>query len=251
MKTAVVIPCRWGSSRFPGKPLARILNKPVIQHVYERATCSKEASRVIVATDDPRIEEAVRLFGGEAVLTSTESRTGTDRMAELIETVEADAFVNLQADELILDAMILDELIAGFRSEQPCEIGTLKQVIEDSNELVNPNVVKVVTDQEGWALYFSRSPIPFIRDRNEKGKAPRAEPGAYFKHLGIYIYQKEVLRQYALLPTTILERFEKLEQLRALERGYKIRVWQTHRESLRIDTREDLESAEQRLSGGS
>ncbi len=254
MKTVVVIPCRWGSSRLPGKPLLPLLKKPFIQHVYERATCSKEAFRIVVATDDPRIEKTVRAFGGEVFLTGQGARTGSDRVAELIETVRADAYLNLQGDELILNPLILDELIVAFSGVQPFEIGTLKQEITDPKELTNPNVVKVVTDAQGLALYFSRSPIPYHREDKRIPKRPISNTALrhrmVYKHLGIYIFEREALKSFSSRPIGMLEALEKLEQLRALEMGLRIRVWETRHESIRVDTRTDLRHAEKVLLKG-
>ena len=254
MKVAIVIPSRWGSRRLPGKPLITILKKPLIQHVYERATCSKEAFVVVVATDDARIEEKVQRFGGEVVRTRSDARTGSDRVAELMDRIPADAYVNLQGDELIQNAAILDELIIAFKNAQPLEMGTLKVPIRDSAEITNPNVVKVVTDRNDMALYFSRSPIPSIRKDNAKqgmrGIKGALETGPYYKHIGIYIYERETLKKFSNNPSGLLEDIEQLEQLRALEMGLGIRVWETNHESFRIDTRSDLKEAERNLKRG-
>jgi 3-deoxy-manno-octulosonate cytidylyltransferase (CMP-KDO synthetase) len=252
MVTVVVIPCRWNSRRLPGKPLLPVLNKPLIQRVYERAARCRKASRVVVATDDARVERAVRDFGGEVIRTGSGPRTGSDRVAAVMKRLPADAYVNLQGDELILEPEILDELIARFERVRPREIGTLKQPIGDFREVINPNVVKVVTDRSGNALYFSRSPIPYVRvDGRASGRAvfsPKAfRAGTYFKHFGIYIYGRRALAAFAKSRTGLLEDREKLEQLRALETGIRIRVWETRRASLRIDTREDLKRAERAL----
>ena len=262
MKTVVIIPCRWDSSRFPGKPLARILGRPLIQYVYENASSSKEASRVVVATDDQRIEKAVKTFGGDVVVTSSSVRTGSDRAAELIEALKADVYVNLQGDELIQNVTIIDELIRSFSAVPSLEMGTLKRKLINPKEVLDPNVVKVITDKNGFALYFSRSPIPFMRDDTGRtGRVPRQQEiseskesgsdcsiSAYYKHLGIYIFERETLRLFASLPTGCLEFSEKLEQLRALENGIKIKVWETQQESFRIDTKSDLQYAERQLS---
>jgi 3-deoxy-manno-octulosonate cytidylyltransferase (CMP-KDO synthetase) len=241
MKTAVIIPARYASTRFPGKSLAPVGGKPLIRQVWERARECRRASRVVVATDDERIREAVSAAGGDVMMTEGEFRTGTDRLAWIAERVEADAYLNLQGDEFIQDGRILDDLIAQFENSQPLEMGTLKRPALPSEDRENPNIVKVVTDREGYALYFSRAPIPYRRDRDSTagGKAAPFE-----KHLGIYIYQKDTLKKLAGYPTGVLEDFEKLEQLRALENGIRIRVWDTVHESLRIDAPEDIRSAE-------
>lgn len=241
MKTVIVIPARYASSRFPGKSLAWVGGKPLIRQVWEAARGSRLAERVVVATDDERIRDAVAAFGGDAVMTEGEFRTGTDRLAWVAERIAADAYLNLQGDEFIQDARILDDLIARFEEAQPLAMGTLKRPAASAKEGTNPNIVKVVTDREGYALYFSRAPIPFRRDRESTfgfGEVP------FYKHLGIYIYRKDVLETLARLPTGLLEDREKLEQLRALENGIRIRVWETVHESLRIDAPEDLRAAE-------
>ncbi len=243
MRTVIVIPCRFDSSRLPGKPLTVLSGKPLIQWVYERALLSKEAVRVVVATDDPRIEETVRSFGGEVITTGSTARTGSDRVAELAGRLSADAYLNLQGDELIFDAVILDELIRSFDAAQPLGMGTLKREITDWAEISNPNVVKVVTDEDGFALYFSRSPIPYLRS------APtQLPPKTFYKHLGLYIFERETLKMFSSLPSGFLEGPEKLEQLRALEHGIRIKVWETSHDSLRVDAREDLKQAEGLLS---
>lgn len=249
MEVVIVIPCRMGSSRFPGKPLALLRDKPLIRRVYEGASGCGEATRVVVATDDSDIEKAVRSFGGEVVRTGSGCRTGTDRVAEAAESVKADAYVNLQADELITDPGILDDLIRRFRDSPACCIGTFKQAVRDPEELRDPNVVKVVTDREGNAVYFSRSPIPYVRDGHKTSRGDK-KPSTHFKHLGMYIYERETLRQFGGWPTGFLEEMEKLEQLRALEIGCPIRVWETRHRSLRIDTQDDLTRAERELRGG-
>jgi 3-deoxy-manno-octulosonate cytidylyltransferase (CMP-KDO synthetase) len=244
MKTVIVIPARYASSRFPGKPLASVGGKPLIRQVWEQARGSRLAERVVVATDDERIRDAVAAFGGDAVMTEGEVRTGTDRLAWVARRIPADAYLNLQGDEFIQDAGILDDLIAHFKESQPLAMGTLKRPIVLPEEGANPNIVKVVTDRLGYALYFSRAPIPFQRDRDitlGSGEVP------FHKHLGIYIYRRDVLEKLARLPTGVLEDREKLEQLRALENGIRIRVWETTHESLRIDAPEDIQAAERFL----
>jgi 3-deoxy-manno-octulosonate cytidylyltransferase (CMP-KDO synthetase) len=218
----------------------------LIRLIWERARESRLAERLIVATDDERIREAVTSFGADVIMTEGDFRTGTDRLAWVAERVVADAYLNLQGDELIQDSQILDDLIASFKAAQPLMMGTLKRAASSPDESQNPNVVKVVTDREGYALYFSRSPIPFHRD-------PGAAPGAggeppFYKHLGIYIYRRDLLQQFTQLPTGSLEEHEKLEQLRALENGVRIKVWETSQDSLRIDTPEDVKAAERFLT---
>ncbi|MBM4125068.1 MAG: 3-deoxy-manno-octulosonate cytidylyltransferase [Nitrospira sp.] len=234
----VVIPARFGSSRFPGKPLARLLGKPLIQHVYERVQAAPGIDRVLVATDDPRISETVQGFGGDVVLTRDPFRTGTDRVAGVARQLEGDVFMNLQGDEIALHPGLFTDLVGPFLASGAA-MGTLKRRLTSPEELHNPGVVKVVTDHHGEALYFSRAPIPHVRD----GAAGEPVGGLHYVHLGLYIYTRDTLLQIADLPTGVLEEAEKLEQLRAMEQGMRIRVWETSHGSLRIDTPEDLDAA--------
>lgn len=238
----VVIPARFGSSRFPGKPLALLAGKPLIQHVYERARSSPGVHRVLVATDDIRIRNAVTAFGGTVVMPKGRFRTGTDRVAAVARRTSGKVFVNLQGDEIALHPGLLADLIAPFL-KSGAAMGTLKRTLTSSDEVRNPGIVKVVTDSTGHALYFSRAPIPCDR---EKGLG-KFVAGLHYVHLGIYIYTREALLRLAQLPTSPLEDAEKLEQLRALEHGIGIRVWETRHQSLRIDTPDDLRQAESEL----
>jgi len=244
---AVVIPARYGSSRFPGKPLARLGDKPLIQHVYERVHPARGVGRIVVATDDARIRDCVMAFGGEAILTGRDLRTGSDRVAAVAREVPADVYVNLQGDEIPLAPGLLEDLIYPF-THSDAEVGTLKQAITEERELLDPNVVKVVTDRNGDALYFSRSPVPYLRDRNA-GRGGLV-PGLHWKHLGLYIYTKAALAHFTQLLSGTLEVTEQLEQLRLLEAGVRIRVWETKQASLRVDTPADLERAENLFTGG-
>jgi 3-deoxy-manno-octulosonate cytidylyltransferase (CMP-KDO synthetase) len=232
----VVIPARYGSSRFPGKPLALLGHKPMIQHVYEQAASCRAVADVLVATDDERIQQAVEQFGGKAILMTGDFRTGTDRVAGVARARTGRFFVDLQGDEIPLDPELLADLIEPF-VESGAEMGTLKRAMTSDEELHHPSVVKVVTDQEGRALYFSRAPIPFVRD----DPRARATEGLHYIHVGVYIYTRETLLKLAALPTGVLEEAEKLEQLRALEHGISISVWETKHESLRVDTPADAE----------
>lgn len=234
----VVIPARYGSSRFPGKPLAMLAGKPLIQHVYERAKACPEISRVVVATDDVRIRDAVKEFGGTVLMVEGPFRTGTDRVAAVARQLPGHVFVNLQGDEIALHPALFADLIVPFL-HSGAGIGTLKRRLASADEVANPGVVKVVANQQGEALYFSRAPIPYVRD----GRVGDASLGLHYVHLGIYIYTRETLMRFADLPTGQLEEAEKLEQLRALEHGIPIRVWETIHPSLRIDTSEDLQNA--------
>jgi 3-deoxy-manno-octulosonate cytidylyltransferase (CMP-KDO synthetase) len=234
----VVIPARFGSSRFPGKPLALLAGKPLIQHVYERALAAPGVRRVLVATDDARIRNAVAAFGGTVVMPTGTFRTGTDRVAAVARRTPGRLFVNLQGDEIALHPGLLGDLIRPFL-KSGAGMGTLKRALTSSADVRNPGVVKVVTDADGNALYFSRAPIPCDRDRGPGNIVP----GLHYVHLGIYIYTRETLLRLSRLPTSPLEETEKLEQLRALEHGIGIRVWETRRDSLRIDTPRDLNQA--------
>jgi 3-deoxy-manno-octulosonate cytidylyltransferase (CMP-KDO synthetase) len=242
----VVIPARYGSSRFPGKPLATLDKKPLIQHVYERVRTARGVKRVVVATDDTRIVKAVQAFGGDAVMTGADLRTGSDRVAQVAREISADVYVNLQGDEIPLTPAFLEDLILPFVASD-AEVGTLKHAISDEQELMDPNVVKVITDCHGDALYFSRSPIPYVRDQRP---ATNRISGLHWKHLGIYAYTAAALARFFGLPTGSLEGSEQLEQLRLLEAGERIRVWETKQASLRIDTPADLKQAEAVLMRG-
>lgn len=238
----VVIPARYGSSRFPGKPLVDLGGKPMIQHVYERAVACRAVSEVLVATDDERIKQVVEHFGGRAVLVTGDYRTGTDRVAAVARMFNRDYFLNLQGDEIPLNPDLLTDLIVPFLGSG-ASMGTLKRVMDTTEDLLNPAVVKVVTDAKGEALYFSRAPIPFVRDDATK----QVVGGLHYIHLGLYIYSKETLLRFASLPTSRVEDAEKLEQLRALEQGIRIRVWETTHASLRVDRPEDVPGVSERL----
>jgi 3-deoxy-manno-octulosonate cytidylyltransferase (CMP-KDO synthetase) len=238
----VVIPARYGSSRFPGKPIAMLGDKPIIQHVYERAAACRLVTDVVVATDDQRIQRTVEGFGGQAVLTTGDFRSGTDRVACVARSRPGRFFLNLQGDEIPADPELLTDLIEPF-VESGAEMGTLKRALHTAEELQNPAVVKVVTDRQGRALYFSRTPIPLVRDESDR----QVVKGLHFIHLGVYMYTRETLLRLTALPTSSLEEAEKLEQLRALDHGITIQVWETQHGSLRIDTPDDALSAGENL----
>jgi len=238
LKRAIVIPARFGSTRLPGKPLIPIKGKPLIQYAYEIARRTR-AERVLVATDDRRILEAVRSFGGEAVLTSPEHPSGTDRVAEVVKGMECDVVINLQCDEPLLDPRYLDMLFEAFEDPR-VGIATLISPI-DPGEWLNPNVVKVVRDRDGFALYFSRAPIPYPRD----GGGPKE--GICWRHIGVYAYRREALLLLSSLPPSPLEEEEKLEQLRALENGLRIYTVICDHRSPSVDTEEDLQRVSQLL----
>jgi 3-deoxy-manno-octulosonate cytidylyltransferase (CMP-KDO synthetase) len=235
---SVCIPARQGSSRFPGKPLAKLAGKPLIQHVYEAAKLVPQVEQIMVVTDHEAILQTVKDFGGEVCLVTESCRTGTDRVGKIASQLSSDIVVNLQADEVLLHPGLLSDLIQPFlRSNSG--MGTLKRKLSPQDDRGNPSIVKVVTDQQGRALYFSRSAVPCWRDG-----VPPDMLDATWMHLGIYIFQKAALQQFCELPSGVLEEAEKLEQLRALEHGMPIMVWETEHGSLRIDTPEDLALAE-------
>jgi 3-deoxy-manno-octulosonate cytidylyltransferase (CMP-KDO synthetase) len=241
MNVIGVIPARFQSVRLEGKPLALIGGRPMIQHVYERAAKSALLTDLLVATDDARIFDAVSGFGGKAVMTSPAHRSGTDRVAEATAGADADVIVNIQGDEPFISPRVLDQLVEPFHSESGIEMSTLMRPIDNDRDLEDPNVVKVVVDQAGFALYFSRSVIPFPRNA-----APDAQA---FEHIGLYAYTKAFLTEYSLMAPTRLERIEGLEQLRVLENGRRIRVVETQDHlGLSVDTPADLARAEEFLA---
>jgi 3-deoxy-manno-octulosonate cytidylyltransferase (CMP-KDO synthetase) len=247
MKITAVIPARYASTRFPGKALAEIDGRPMIQHVYERTARSRLVSRVIVATDDLRIADAVRMRGGEAVMTSSSHETGTDRLAEVAAGLDSDIIVNVQGDEPLIDPAMIDLALQPFLEDAGLQMGTVKKRIKCLHDFLSPNVVKVVTDSCGNALYFSRSPLPFFRDKWKDLKDESFCCGKLlcYKHVGLYVYRRDFLLKFASLPATFLEMAEKLEQLRAIENGIKIRVVETEFESIGVDTPEDLIKAQE------
>ncbi|HSK09248.1 MAG TPA: 3-deoxy-manno-octulosonate cytidylyltransferase [Vicinamibacterales bacterium] len=237
----VVIPARYHSSRLPGKPLAEIGGRPMIQHVYERATRARLVDAVLVATDDERVREAVERFGGHVWLTRQDHRSGTDRVAEVAAGLACNVVVNVQGDEPLIEPDAIDEAIAPLLRDPDLLVATLCCRITEPSDLLNPNVVKVVRDLRGNALCFSRAPIPFARQ-------PLAGAPLGWKHLGLYACRRDFLLRFARLPATPLEQMESLEQLRALEHGVSIRVVETTYDSVGVDTPADLERV-RRLAG--
>ncbi len=233
MKVVSIIPARWGSTRFEGKPLADINGKPMIQRVCERAKAARLVSGVTVATDDERIFKAVAAFGGAAVMTSVDHASGTDRIAEAIKNIEADIIVNVQGDEPLIEPSAIDEAVAPMLADAALQVCTLKTLITDEHEYRDRNAVKVVTDKDGFALYFSRSPVPFARKSFAEIRA--------YKHIGLYVYRREFLSRFASMKPTGLETAECLEQLRAIENGVKIKVVETSYNPVSVDTPQDLE----------
>jgi len=249
MRVTAVIPARYASTRFEGKALADIMGKPMVQRVYERASKATLVSEVIVATDDPRIEAAVKAFGGRVEMTSSAHETGTDRIAEVASRIEAEIIVNVQGDEPLIEPAMIDEAIRPLVDDSSIVMGTLKSRIRNLHDFLSPNVVKVITDLQGFALYFSRSPLPFFRDKWNDLKDEAFASGRLLchKHIGIYVYRRDFLIQYARMPQTRLEQAEKLEQLRVLENGHRIRVVETEYESIGVDSPLDLEKVLEKL----
>lgn len=239
MKFIAIIPARFASTRFPGKPLVDIQGKPMVQHVYEKAENSGLFEKVIVATDDERIQKAVIKFAGEVTMTNSNHQSGTDRCGEVVNqlTEEFDVVINIQGDEPFIHQSQLEQLVELFKSTS-AQIGTLKKRLSKTEEVFNANVVKVVSGIDKRALYFSRNPIPFVRDSEQ---ANWLEKQNFFKHLGLYGYRTEVLKNLVKLSPSELEKSESLEQLRWLENGYQIFISETPYESVGIDTPEDLE----------
>jgi len=231
MKVLCIIPARYASTRLPGKPLRDIAGKPMIVRVYERATGAQRVHEVVVATDDERIRAAVEEHGGNAVMTRADHATGTDRLAEVAaQRPDCDLIINVQGDEPLIDPAVIDALVAPFEHDTALMMATAKTEITDAAEMENPNNVKVVADHTGNALYFSRARIPYARNAGAK----------VYKHIGIYAYRRDFLLAYAKMAQTELECSESLEQLRALENGYRIRVVETDAVFIGVDTEEDL-----------
>ncbi len=240
-KVVVVIPARYGATRLPGKPLVQLAGKPMIQRVYERAKLAQTVARVIVATDDDRIRQAVEAFGGEARMTRADHRTGTERVAEVAAHVEGDVFVNVQGDEPLLDPGALDTAVNALLEEPHAQVATVATPIKTPADIMDPNVCKVVLDFDGNALYFSRAPIPWVRDTTSKIQV------RHLKHLGLYVFQRDALLEYPTLPQGELERIEQLEQLRWLENGVKIRVAEVEHDAVSVDVPEDVARVEKLL----
>lgn len=237
MKVLGIIPSRYESTRFPGKSLIDIMGKTMIQRVYEQAKKSKQLDDLVVATDDQRIFEKVKSFGGSVIITGNHHKHGTERCLEVAKSLRAQFVVNIQGDEPFIQPEQIDELCSIISPDT--DLATLIKRIKDPSDLENPNLVKVVKSLDDYALYFSRSPIPFDRSMNKVPTLPSKK--IYWKHIGIYAYRTEVLSQIVKLEESALEKMESLEQLRWLENGYKIKTAETHFESTGIDTPEDLD----------
>ena len=238
-KVLSVIPARFGSTRFPGKVLANLGGKPIIQHVWERAVCSK-SDEVVIAVDDPKVFEAVQAFGGNAVMTSPDHPTGSDRIWEVACKRDADIIINIQGDEPFVKPSVIDELIDSLKTDTVPDMATVVVPCPRAEFENNPNMVKVVLSADSYALYFSRSMIPFLRVGGKEMET--------YRHWGIYGYRRSTLERFVSLPEGKLEQCEKLEQLRALENGMRIKVIQTNFETIGIDTPEDLRQAEEFLA---
>lgn len=240
-RTAIaVIPARYQSTRLPAKALADLAGRSMIEHVYRRASAARSVSSVIVATDDERILRAVQAFGGDARMTGASHQSGTDRIAEVVASVPCDLVVNVQGDEPLLEPEMIDEAVAAFSGDPSLQMSTLRRRISDPGERQNPNVTKVVVDRDGFALYFSRAPIPHVRDG--------CPPAPAWRHVGLYVYTRECLLRLSGLPPTELERSEALEQLRALEHGIRIKALETRHDSIGVDTPEDLARVRQMMT---
>ncbi|MFH1996413.1 MAG: 3-deoxy-manno-octulosonate cytidylyltransferase [Candidatus Omnitrophota bacterium] len=243
MKAIGIIPARWASTRFEGKVLADLCGKPVIQHVWERAKKAKTLDDLIIAADNEKTIKAVKEFGGKVVFTSSDQPSGTDRLAEAVNPLDVDIVVNIQGDEPLIRPITIDNLVMALESEKQAQMATVIKKIDDAREIANPNVVKVVIDKNEYAIYFSRSVIPYERaDGLGDGTRP-----VYYKHIGLYAYTKDFLFTFRKLPHSALEKAEKLEQLRVLEYGYKIKTVETKFDTVGIDTIEDLEKVREML----
>ncbi len=239
-----VIPARYSSTRFEGKLLADIMGKPVLQHVWERAKLARMLDDLIIACDNEIILKAAGEFGAKAVMTSKEHTCGTDRISEVVNPLDVKIIINIQGDEPLIHPMMIDSVARALLEDSSVNMATVCKKIEDSIQVFDPNVVKVVVDKNNFALYFSRAPIPFL--------APNAEieQVTYYKHIGLYAYTKDFLFIYKNLPVSNLERTEKLEQLRVLSEGFKIKVIETTFDTVGVDTFEDLEKVKKQLQKG-
>jgi len=239
LKIIGIIPSRYASQRLPAKSLADICGKPMVQRVYERAKQSRLLTDVIIATDDERIASAVKKFGGKSVMTPSTIQSGSDRVAAVARGLDADIIVNVQGDEPLIEPAMIDQTVQLLIDDAAAVVGTAVKKITSLDELLTPNIVKVVMDKNNYALYFTRSLVPFVRDSAEV--TDWLKRALFYKHFGIYVYRGSFLQQYASLTPTPLEQAEKLEQLRILENGFRIKVAVTEFDSIPVDTQEDLE----------
>ncbi len=243
MRAVGVIPARWASTRFEGKVIAPIHGRPMIQHVWQRCKHSRFLEDIIIACDDERVLKTAQEFGAKAVMTSLSHASGTDRIAEAVRDINAEIIVNIQADEPLIHHNVIDDLVCAIRDDETVSMATVVKVMDTMAEVNNPNIVKAVIDRKGYALYFSRSVIPYNREK--KG----LDQIRYYKHLGIYAYRKDFLMAFSKMPRSRLEETEQLEQLRALEAGVRIKTVVTDKETIGVDTPEDLAKVEAILNG--
>jgi 3-deoxy-manno-octulosonate cytidylyltransferase (CMP-KDO synthetase) len=240
-----IIPARYASTRLPGKPLVTLAGKSMIERVWERTRRAKKISRVVIATDDERIVEAATAFGAEAVMTRAEHRSGTERVAEVAASItpsnDQEIYVNVQGDEPLIEPEAIDTVVEAVESDHDVSVATLMVPITKPADIMDPNVVKVVLDFDGNALYFSRAPIPWVRDRNAPVHAQ------HMKHLGLYSFRRDALLDFPTLPLGDLERIEQLEQLRWIENGYKIRAAETPHDSVSVDVPDDIARVQELL----
>jgi 3-deoxy-D-manno-octulosonate cytidylyltransferase len=239
LRCVVVIPARYRSTRLPGKPLADLHGKPMVQHVYERALQVRGVAAVLVATDDQRVADAVSGFGGRFILTSPDHMSGTDRLTEVMQSVAADIYVNLQGDEPLVRPGDIQKLVEEMQADRSLHVATLCHPIS-AEEAEDPAAVKVILGNDGLALYFSRARLPYVRDAGDQAQ--------YFKHVGVYAYSHAILAAFSTLPVPMIEKAEKLEQLRILAAGYRIRVFQVEPTGPGVDTPEDLETVRRMLA---
>jgi len=245
MKVICIIPARYDSTRFPGKPVADLCGKPLIRHVYERVLRAKTVSYAAVATDDERIFNVVRKFGGNAIMTSETHRSGTDRIAEAVAILgnkAADIVVNIQGDQPLFEPSQIDEVAKPLLDDPTIPMSTLIYKIVREEEITHPNAVKVVFDKDHFAIYFSRATIPYVRDKENKV--------SYYKHHGVYAYRKDFLDTFTKLPEGVLEKLEALEQLRVMENGYRIKVVETLYDSVEVDTPQELDRVRSLITEG-
>jgi len=246
--TLIVIPARWASQRFPGKVLTQIAGKPMVQWVWQRAKESRFVDRVIIATDDQRVMESAQGFGADVMMTASEHNSGTERCGEVANRLNFELIINLQGDEPLISSSAIDQLIYLLQNDDSIQMASLRTELKSYQDYLSPAVVKVVCDDQDFALYFSRAPIPHYRGAEallsqwkEQGKRPEGLSPSPYKHLGIYGYRANFLAGFTLLSQSLLEQAEKLEQLRALSWGFKIKVPITEHDSLGVDLPEDLE----------
>ena len=245
MEAIGIIPARYGATRFDGKLLADLCGKPVIQHTWENAKKSKSIEDLIIATDDKRIYNAAKGFGAKAIYTSKGHKSGSDRLTEVASSIDTELIVNIQADEPLIHPSMIDDVVSAIQRGKDVQMATLCHKIKEEYELFDRNVVKVVMDRKGFAMYFSRSVIPYKPRSTNNGHRIKG----HYKHIGIYAYTRDFLFTFKSLPQSPLEKIEKLEQLRVIENGYKIKVIETKHETVGIDTPEDLVKATEMIKG--